>query len=153
MLTRLASPSWRAHMPAQLTTTSASMCPWSVSTPVTVRWRVVAFNARTPSTIVTPRCRAPRASDMVTSTGLARPSLGDVEAGQVVVGAGRREELLDLAGRVLLHVGAAEPVDRGPPPVLLQPAGIGRHLDEADLFEPGREAGLRLELRVEVPRV
>ena len=33
--------------------------------------------------------------------------VGDVEAGQHVVGAGQREQVLDLAGRDLLHVDAA----------------------------------------------
>ena len=74
MTTPDASPSWRAHMPAQLTTYSHAIVPAVVVTPVTARFFVVTPVAATPSTSVAPACRAPLASAMVTSTGSARPS-------------------------------------------------------------------------------
>jgi hypothetical protein len=66
-------------MPVQLTTTSASTSPLGVRTPVTRRRPPRAGDVRTPSTgtpstIVAPCRRAPLASAIVTSTGLARPS-------------------------------------------------------------------------------
>ena len=76
MLTPASSPSWRAHIPAQLTTYSASMSPWGVRTPVTAPWRWQNPVTGTPSQIRTPRIRAPLASDIVTSTGFTRPSAG-----------------------------------------------------------------------------
>ncbi len=74
MFTPLRAPSWRAHIPAQLTTYSASMSPWFVRTPVTAPLSVRTSVTGTPSMIVAPASRAPLASDIVTSTGLARPS-------------------------------------------------------------------------------
>ena len=76
--------------------------------------------------------RAPLASAMVTSTGFARPSSCDVEAGQDVVDARQRKQPLHLRRRNLLHVDAAAAVERGDPAILLQPVGVGGHLDEAD---------------------
>ena len=67
-------------MPVQLTTVSHSMSPALVRTPVTrgraPSVRVMTSPTVTPSTMRTPRLRAPRASDMVRSTGLTRPSPG-----------------------------------------------------------------------------
>ena len=75
MLTPAVAPSWRAHMPAQLTTYSASMSPNGVRTPVTApRFVEEAGDGRRPSRIVAPCMRAPFASAIVTSTGFARPS-------------------------------------------------------------------------------
>jgi hypothetical protein len=71
--------------------------------------------------------------------------LGDIEAGQHVVGAGGREELLDLARGDLVNVDAAVPVECGHPAVLLQPARFGGELDEAHLLQAGGEPGLRLQ--------
>ena len=79
--------------------------------------------------------------------------VGDVEAGEDVVGAGEREHLGDLGGRDLLHVDAAVAVERRDPPVLLEPIRVGGELDEADRLEPGRLPGLGLEPRVQVARV
>ena len=74
------SPSALAHWPAQLTTTSASMSPASVRTPVTRRPRDVSVvstpSTRTRSCTRTPWLRAPFASASVRSVGLARPSCG-----------------------------------------------------------------------------
>ena len=61
-------------MPAQLTTYSASMSPYGVVTPVTAPRDVVIPVTGTPSMTVAPLSRAPLASAIVTSTGLARPS-------------------------------------------------------------------------------
>jgi len=61
-------------MPAALTTTSVSILPALVSTAVTCRPRVATPVAVTPSTIATPSCRAPLASEVATPTGSARPS-------------------------------------------------------------------------------
>ncbi len=61
-------------MPAQFTTCSVSTVPRSVTTPVTRPAAVRTPVTATPSTTRAPRLRAPRASDMHTSTGLARPS-------------------------------------------------------------------------------
>ena len=52
-----------------------------------------------------------------------------------------------------MHVDAAVAVERRDAAVLLEPVGLGRHLDEADRPEPGRQAGLGLEPRVEIARV
>ncbi len=74
MFTPAFAPSCRAHIPAQLTTYSASMSPIGVRTPVTTPrfWRIPV--AGTPSRIVAPCIRAPFASAIVASTGFARPS-------------------------------------------------------------------------------
>jgi hypothetical protein len=56
-------------------------------------------------------------------------------------------------GRDLLDVDAAVAVERRHPPVLLEPAGVGGELDEPDRLEPGGEAGLGLEARVQVAGV
>ncbi len=61
-------------MPAQFTTYSASMSPYGVVTPVTAPPAFVTPVTGTPSITVAPLSRAPLASAMVTSTGLARPS-------------------------------------------------------------------------------
>ena len=61
----------------------------------------------TPSMIVAPCMRAPLASAIVTSTGFGAAVLLDVEAGEQVVGAREREQLLDLARRDLVDVDAA----------------------------------------------
>jgi hypothetical protein len=107
MTTPEASPSWRAHMPAQLTTYSQPIVPWLVVTPVTAPPRVVT----------------PSGGDALEDrrAGLAR-ALGqrhrdvdrvhaavvlDVEARQQIVGARQREQLADLARRELVHVDAA----------------------------------------------
>ncbi len=76
MVTPASSPSSPAHIPAQLTTYSASMSPRVVRTPVTApsRWQKPVTG--TPSMTRAPRIRAPRASDIVTSTGFTRPSAG-----------------------------------------------------------------------------
>ncbi len=74
MLTPARSPSWRAHIPAQLTTYSASMSPYGVVTPVTTPLAFVTPVTGTPSMTVAPLSRAPFASAIVTSTGFARPS-------------------------------------------------------------------------------
>ena len=79
--------------------------------------------------------------------------LRHVEPGQHVVGAGQWEQPLHLAGRDLLHVHPAEPVERRDPAVLLQPVGVGGDLDEADRLEPGGLAGLRLQPAVELAAV
>ena len=74
MFTPDVAPSCLAHMPAQFTTYSHLMSPWSVVTPVTRPPLWV-----TPVTGVfwmmrTPCWRAPRARAMVQSTGFTRPS-------------------------------------------------------------------------------
>ena len=74
MSTPASAPSWRAHIPAQLTTYCASMSPAAVRTPVTAPRDCRNPVTGTPWRIVTPSWRAPLASDIVTSTGLARPS-------------------------------------------------------------------------------
>ena len=76
MLTPASSPSCRAHIPAQLTTYSASMSPCGVRTPVTAPRLVRNPVTGTPSMIRAPRIRAPLASAIVTSTGFTRPSAG-----------------------------------------------------------------------------
>ena len=68
------APSWRAHMPAALTTYSHSIVPWSVTTECTRPPRTTTSSTVTPWAMVTPWLRAPRAMDMVTSTGFTRPS-------------------------------------------------------------------------------
>ncbi|CAB4958902.1 unannotated protein [freshwater metagenome] len=79
--------------------------------------------------------------------------VGNVEAGEQVVGLGKREEFAHLAGGNFLHVDAHEPIEGRHPPVLLKPAGVGSHLDEAHLPQAGGEAGLGLEPGVEVAGV
>jgi hypothetical protein len=74
MFTPAVAPSWRAHIPAQFTTYSASISPYAVRTPVTTPRRATNPVTGTPSMIVTPCMRAPLASDIVTSTGFAWPS-------------------------------------------------------------------------------
>ena len=76
MLTPERSPSWRAHMPAALTTYSHSMSPAGVRTPTTAPSRVRTSIAGVPSSSVAPRIRAPLARAIVTSTGFTRPSVG-----------------------------------------------------------------------------
>ena len=76
MVTPASSPSSRAHIPAQLTTYSASMSPRGVRTPATAPPLRMKPVTGTPSMIRAPRIRAPRASDIVTSTGFTRPSAG-----------------------------------------------------------------------------
>ncbi len=68
------APSCRAHMPVQFTTYSHSMSPYGVSTPVTTPRLWVTPVTATPSRMVAPCMRAPLASAIVTSTGLALPS-------------------------------------------------------------------------------
>ncbi len=74
MVTPDSSPSWRAHMPAQLTTYSASIVPAEVVTPVTAPRCFVTPVTVTPSMIRAPCARAPLASAIVTPTGSTRPS-------------------------------------------------------------------------------
>ena len=64
------------HIPAQLTTNSASTSPCAVRTPVTAPRRCRNPVTGTPSTIRAPRIRAPLARAIVTSTGFTRPSPG-----------------------------------------------------------------------------
>ncbi len=78
---------------------------------------------------------------------------GDVEPGQDVVHPGRREQVPDLGGGDLLHLDAEVPIERGDPPVLLEPAGIGGDLDEADRGESRRLPRLGLQPGVQVPGV
>ena len=52
-----------------------------------------------------------------------------------------------------MDVDAAPPVEGRDPPVLLEPVAVGGHLDEADRLEPGRQARLGLEPRVQVAGV
>ncbi len=70
------APIAEAHCPAQFTTYSHSMSPWSVSTPDTrpsaVEIPVTLVRSRT----FAPRLRAPLASADVRSVGLALPSPG-----------------------------------------------------------------------------
>ena len=70
------APMALAHCPAQLTTISASMSPWSVCTPVTAPFAEVIPMTRVRSKTRAPFMRAPLASDCVTSVGLAVPSNG-----------------------------------------------------------------------------
>ena len=82
------------------------------------------------------------------------PAVGrDVEAGQHVVDPRQRPQLGDLARRDLVHVDAAQPVERGDPPVLLQPSRLDGELDQPALFQAGREPGLRLQPGVQVTGV
>ncbi len=77
----------------------------------------------------------------------------NVEPRQDIVGPGQRPQVGDLPGGDLVHVNAAVPVEGRDPAVLLQPARLDGKLDEAYLPHPGREAGLGLEAKVEVPGV
>ena len=82
------------------------------------------------------------------------PAVGrDIEAGQHVIGPRQREQLGDLARRDLVHLHAAQPVERRDPPVLLQPPRLDGQLDEPDLLQAGREPGLGLQPGVQVPGV
>ena len=56
-------------------------------------------------------------------------------------------------GRDLVHVDAAQPVERGDPAVLLEPVRVAGDLDEPDRLEPGGQAGLGLEPGVQVAGV
>ena len=153
MSTPACAPSWRAHMPAQLTTYSRLDVPGGRPHAGDRAPRLQepgdrhALDDRHPELA---RALGQRHRD-VDRVGPA--VLGHVEAGQDVVGAGQREQLADLTGRDLLHVDAAPPVERGHPPVLLQPVGVGRHLDEAHRLEAGRQPGLGLQAGVEVAGV
>src|SRR6516164_8495091 len=81
------------------------------------------------------------------------PVARDVEPGEHVVGPREREQARDLGGRDLVDLHPAQPVERGDPPVLLEPPRLDRQFDQPDLFQPGRLAGLRLQPRVQVPGV
>ena len=85
--------------------------------------------------------------------GIGATILLHVEAGEDVVGASQWEQLVDFLGRDLVHINAAVAIERGNSPVLLEPIGLGRQLDEADSVETRRLAGLRLEARVQIARV
>ena len=69
-------PTWRAHCPPQLTTTSAAIGPSVVCTPVTRPSFVSIDVTRVFSKMRTPLLRAPLASAWVMSAGLALPSPG-----------------------------------------------------------------------------
>ncbi len=69
-------PTSRPHIPAQLTTTSHAMSPWSVLTPVAAPRSRRMPVTRTFSRMVAPPLRAPRASARVVSIGFVRPSPG-----------------------------------------------------------------------------
>ena len=56
-------------MPAAVTTCSASIGPWSVSTPMARPWAVRMRSTETPSKIRAPRSLATVAMAMVVSTG------------------------------------------------------------------------------------
>ncbi len=77
----------------------------------------------------------------------------DVKPGQQVVGAGEREQVGHLARRDLVNVDTAVAVECGHSTVFLQAAVVGRHFDESDRLEPGRQPGLGLEPGVEVAGV
>ena len=77
----------------------------------------------------------------------------DVEAGQHVIDPGQRKQAGHRTRRDLLHLYAAQPVERGHPPVLLQPPRLDGQLDQPDLLQAGREPGLRLQPGVQVPGV
>ena len=75
MFTPVRAPSCRAHMPAQLTTYSHSMSPWRG--PHAGHRAAVGQDVEHRHALDDPwhpACRAPLASDIVTSTGFARPS-------------------------------------------------------------------------------
>ena len=67
-----------------MTTCSASMSPLSVRTPTARPFAVRICSTRVSSRIRVPRSRAPRASAIVVSTGLTRPSRGNQKAASVV---------------------------------------------------------------------
>ena len=85
--------------------------------------------------------------------GIHAAVLRHVEAGEQVVRAGRREEIGHLAGRDLVHLGAAESIESRHASVFLEPALVCGDLDEADGREAGRLPGLSLQPGVEVARV
>ena len=82
------------------------------------------------------------------------PAVGrDVEGGQHVVDPGQREQGGDLARRDLVHLHAAQPVERRNAPVLLQPTPLDGEFDQPALLQAGREASLRFQPGVQVPGV
>ena len=78
---------------------------------------------------------------------------GDVEAGQQVVGRRPGEEVGHLLRPDLLDLEPEVALERRDSPVLVEPVGIGRRLDQPDGLEPGGHTGLRLEPGVEVAGV
>ena len=76
MLTPARRPNSRAHWPVQLTSTSQSITPEVVSTPLTRPFSERTAVTVTPSTMAAPASRAPLASAWVISEGLAWPSVG-----------------------------------------------------------------------------
>src|SRR4029453_14174559 len=69
-------PSSWAQIPAAFTTTSASIAPWSVTTPVTRPSRTPTSWTRTPVRILAPPRLAPSAKAIVSPVGSRWPSVG-----------------------------------------------------------------------------
>ncbi len=139
------APSWRAHMPAQLTTYSASMSPCEVvdaGDDAALLEHAGDGDALEDRRALHARALGERHRH-VDRIGAA--VLLDVEAGEDVVGAREREQLLHDAGADLVDVDAAVAVERRDAAVLLQAIGVGGDLDEADRLEAGGLAGLGLE--------
>ena len=126
------APSWRAHMPAQLTTTSHVMSPSSgphagddsALHDHAERGRVLEqLRAQLPRTL---RERHRRADRIRAAVFL------DVEPGEQVVDLRERKQILDLTRRDLVDVDAAVAIERRDAAILLEPIAIARDLDEAD---------------------
>ena len=155
-MTPALAASSRPHSPAASTTFSHSTSPRSVRTPTTRPRSRTKSVTSVSSKIRTPRCRAPLASDIVTSTGLARPSSGvqkpwmtssvrisgtrspTSRGRQHLLGHPHRAHVRRLAAEALVGArrrgqlevaAAAEP--RGQPRLLLQPrvqlGGVASH--------------------------
>ncbi len=75
-LTPTVAASVRVHCPAQHTTTLHSMRPCDVTTALITPSTTSISSTSVSSQIVAPACRAPRASAIVMSVGLACPSVG-----------------------------------------------------------------------------
>ena len=69
-------PSSCAQIPPAFTTTSASIAPWSVTTPVTRPSRTVISSTRTPVRTLAPADFAPAANESVSPVGSMCPSVG-----------------------------------------------------------------------------
>ena len=133
---------------------SVSIVPCSPSfaqeTPVTRPSAGATAVTFTPSTIFAPRWRAPLASAMAMLAGSHWPSSGRCTAPTTSVDVEVRIHLLDLGGRDLAHVDVEGAGHRGLPVDLVLALLGQRDGDRADLPHAGGDAGLGLELDVEI---
>ncbi len=140
MLTPLRAPSCLAHMPAQLTTNSASIVPRVVVTPVARP--VGGGDARDRHALDDLHALLARAFGQGHGGvhGIDAPVLLQIKARLDVVHPGQGEEPLDLVGADLLDVVAAESVEGRDPAILLHAVRVRGQLDEAQRLEAGARA-------------